>query len=95
MRARFNERDHCTQWGWATYGPHVARRRHLTCVVVGCAWTYPHGEGVLNGYSPQSYRECARCGRSEKFYKAGTHRYGSLDDDTIRRSERVRSGGWR
>lgn len=80
--ARFDENEHCTTAGWATY--HGSGE-------VRCRWwqrthVLPAEVPVpANGYSPSCYDRCRRCRRAAlKWFVVGQHRRGSYDKPTDR-----------
>jgi hypothetical protein len=73
MNALFDDTDHATLAGWATYHQPARRcrfwRRH----------PIPPTPDVADGIRPDNYARC-RCGAWLKWFRVGQHRYGGMDD---------------
>lgn len=72
--AIFDETDHCTEPGWATYHRRNAGR---------CRLFWPHlipydPPDQPDVHSPSNYERCGVCGAPIKWYVFGQHRYGGI-----------------
>ena len=70
--ALFNESDHCTLPGWATYHK---RRTGWLCRLLGHSTAAPQPS---NDHCPAAYTRCGRCKAWLRWFHVGTHRYGGL-----------------
>jgi hypothetical protein len=82
-QAKFDEYDHCSRPGWATYqGSRTRRppmwRPSLRCWLGRHVWPSYRPE-PLNGHSPANYDRCSRCCAFVKWYVDGQHRWGGID----------------
>lgn len=71
-KARFDERDHCTEPGWATWG---LRQNFIQRIC-------PHwitASIPQNDYCPQAYTRCRICRTAVHWFNDGTHHFGSIN----------------
>ena len=72
--ARFDDREHCTIEGVATY--QESRRVPFRCRLLGHRWIPI--DGPKNGHSPRDFTHCKRGCRGHWFVD-GQHRRGSIN----------------
>ena len=79
-RAKFDENDHCTREGWATYqkGDHGKFFRIVCRLGLHIV---PDRPRIPDGFRMSNYDNCVDCGARLKWFNVNQHRYGGYSKD--------------